>query len=183
MADHADPVSSSLEVLLARFGERVRQAGRRFGLRDADVDEVVQDVRIRLWRALASGEAIARAPGSYVYRTATSAALDLLRRRRGRHETGFDPGTDLPEPALQAPATAERALADTEIAARVAVAVDSLVESRRAVVRMWLAGFDLREIMHAFGQTEPKARNLLYRGLADLRARLTEMGIGPEALP
>jgi hypothetical protein len=30
------------------------------------------------------------------------------------------------------------------------------------------------------GWTEPKTRNLLYRGLADLRERLTSMGIGPE---
>jgi RNA polymerase sigma-70 factor (ECF subfamily) len=76
----------------------------------------------------------------------------------------------------------ERGAERSELLECIRSAVDDLVASRRPVVRMWLAGFDLTEIMQAFGYSEPKARNLLYRGLADLRARLTELGIGPEAL-
>ncbi len=53
---------------------------------------------------------------------------------------------------------------------------------RRSVVRMYLTGYDREEIADLLGWTEPKTRNLLYRGLADLREILTEMGIGPEAL-
>ena len=43
---------------------------------------------------------------------------------------------------------------------------------------MYLAGYPREEIAELMGWTEGKTRNLLYRGLADLRARLTELGIG-----
>src|SRR5262245_16703999 len=76
--------SRVIEEVLARFARLVRSVGARHGLSDTDLDEVVQDVRIRLWHAQESGEAIERLPTSYVYRTAMSAALDLLRRRRRR---------------------------------------------------------------------------------------------------
>ena len=35
------------------------------------------------------------------------------------------------------------------------------------------------EIASLMGWTEPKTRNLLYRGLSDVRAELTAMGYGP----
>ena len=45
-------------------------------------------------------------------------------------------------------------------------------------VRMHLAGYPREEIAKLMGWTEAKTRNLLYRGLADLRERLTAEGIG-----
>ena len=45
---------------------------------------------------------------------------------------------------------------------------------------MYLAGYDREEIAELFGWTEAKTRNLLYRGLADLRARLADAGLTPE---
>jgi RNA polymerase sigma-70 factor (ECF subfamily) len=180
MVNREDAISAALEGLLERYGERVRQAGRQYGLQGADVDEVVQDVRIRLWHALATRERIAGVTASYVYRTATTAALDLLRRRRARREVSIEAEAAATDVRLTV--TAAKTAEQGELAERIAAAVDAVVATRRPVVRMWLAGFELREIMHAFGYSEPKARNLLYRGLADVRARLLEMGIGPEAV-
>jgi RNA polymerase sigma-70 factor (ECF subfamily) len=54
-----------------------------------------------------------------------------------------------------------------------------LPESRRAVVRMHLAGYERDEIAELLGWSEPKTRNLLYRGLADLREILESWGIRP----
>jgi RNA polymerase sigma-70 factor (ECF subfamily) len=58
-------------------------------------------------------------------------------------------------------------------------AVGLLSESRRAVVRMHLAGYERHEIADLLGWTEPKTRNLLYRGLSDLRQILESWGIRP----
>ena len=55
--------------------------------------------------------------------------------------------------------------------------VDSLIESRRQVVKLYLLGMDLDEISEFFGWSDGKARNLLYRGLADLKKKLREKGI------
>ena len=67
---------------MSRFTTMVRSVGARHRLSEADLDEVVQDVRIRLWKSCPTSEHIRQLGTSYVYRTATSAALDLLRRRR-----------------------------------------------------------------------------------------------------
>jgi RNA polymerase sigma-70 factor (ECF subfamily) len=172
-----DRVSSALEAVVARFATMVRSVGAGHGLSDADLDEVLQDVRIRLWRADPTGEQIERLGASYVYRAATTAALDLLRRRRARAadrtESVDDRSDDLPHDAR---GPHER-LEDDELAARILAAVDTLALPRRAVVRMYLSGYDRAEIAELLGWSEAKTRNLLYRGLADLRRRLTERGI------
>ena len=107
MADPHAP-SSALEALLLRYGNLVRWAGRRSNLDETDIDEVLQDVRVRLWRARPSEAQLAATPASYVYRTAMSAAVDLVRRRRReRTEQLMD---DLAiDPRADAGARAERA--------------------------------------------------------------------------
>ncbi len=47
---------------------------------------------------------------------------------------------------------------------------------------MYLAGYERREIADLLGWTEAKTRNLLYRGLADLRETLTTRGVRPEMI-
>ncbi len=79
--------------------------------------------------------------------------------------------------ALQETRGPERELEASELAEQVARAIDTIPASRRAVVRMYLAGYPREEIASLMGWTEGKTRNLLYRGLADLRERLTEQGI------
>ena len=177
----ADPLSLALEAALARFAGLVRHAGARHGLGDPDVDEVMQEVRIRLWKALESGEKISAVPASYVYRTAVSAALDLIRRRRARREDAVDTSRPSGEARLGANPGPAAAYEDVELAAQVAQEVDRLIESRRPVVRMYLTGYKLPEIASLLGWSEAKTRNLVYRGLADLRERLSARGIGPEA--
>ena len=47
-----------------------------------------------------------------------------------------------------------------------------LPAARRAAVKLHVLGYHRHEIAEVLGWTEAKTRNLLYRGLADLRARL-----------
>jgi DNA-directed RNA polymerase specialized sigma24 family protein len=67
------------------------------------------------------------------------------------------------------------------LAATVHRAIGMLAESRRAVVRMHLAGYEREEIAQLLGWSEAKTRNLLYRGLADLRQVLESWGTHPGA--
>lgn len=167
-----DAVSAALEQLFSRYAALIRQVAWRRNLSEDDIDEVVQDVRIRLWRALATGPKIAVTPPSYVYRTAVSAALDLIRRRRARREEEIDRHQD--GLAIAASALPDQMVEAVEFAVELAHAIALLGEPRRLAVQMHLAGYHRREIAELLGWTEPKTRNLLYRGLADLRARLQE---------
>jgi RNA polymerase sigma-70 factor (ECF subfamily) len=108
-------------------------------------------------------------------------ALDFIRRRRARRDDSTDPiesACDSEDAGPRAPEQVEaRELGDLIEAALADVPV-----SRRAVVRMYLDGYGSGEIGLLLGWTEAKARNLVYRGLADLREVLARRGIGPEGI-
>jgi RNA polymerase sigma-70 factor, ECF subfamily len=179
-----DSVSDALENLITRFRLLVRRAARRRGLSDAVLDELCQDVRIRVWQALRTGEQISAAHASYVYRTALSAALDMVRRRRARREeqwvTWREEGEagDAAELSVSTPG-AEAGVNQQELEARVEHVVSSLPEPRDVVVRLYLAGYGRKDMAELLGWTEGKTRNLLHRGLVELRTKLQEGGIGP----
>jgi RNA polymerase sigma factor (sigma-70 family) len=182
MPSEQDELNAALETTCTRFAERVRYIGVQHGLSGTDVEDLVQEVRLRLWKALESGEKILAAPASYIHRTAVSAALDLLRRRRARRETPARLSRPSGVMMLGESSSADKLLEELELQDQIAKAVEMLIPARRSVVRMYLAGYDREEIADLLDWSEPKTRNLLYRGLADLREILTGMGIGPEAL-
>jgi len=178
-AEH-DILSSAIESTITRFASVVRVVAARYRLSLADRDDLVQEVRVRLWRAL-EVERIEALPASYLYRTATSAALDLIRRRRTMREDSLE---DVDPSGLRFAATAanpEQRAQLSDLALQIERAIEMIPESRRPVVRMYLAGYGSAEIGELMGWTEAKARNLLYRGLADLRQRLGAVGVNPES--
>ena len=181
MSSIPDTFSAELDAVVARFAAVVRKVGFRHRLSDADLEDVLQEVRIRLWRAHSAqrSEQIDRVSASYVYRVAVSAAVDLLRRRRARGaeqtvalEQAEDPVAHGSDPT--------RSVEQAELAAQLAKAIEAITPSRRPVLRMYLSGYTREEVAEVMGWSEAKTRNLLYRGLADLRERLTEMGISWE---
>lgn len=179
MLSGPDPHSAALDAALDSFGSMVRKVGWQHRLSEADLDELLQDVRVRLWRARPDSEQIRTVGASYVYRTAVSAALDLLRRRRVGRTEPFDPQEhDHASAAGRAATGPEEELAESELAEQIMQVVDAIAPARRPVVRMHLAGYARDEIAELLGWTEAKTRNLLYRGLADVREGLLERGIG-----
>ncbi|MGH7470552.1 MAG: RNA polymerase sigma factor [Longimicrobiales bacterium] len=172
-----ESTSAALEGVIVRFGRMLRAVGLRRGLSEADLDELVQEVRVRLWRALADSEKIRRVQTSYVYSAAMSAALDMLRRRRARPEEAVD--VALLDDEVAEASTPETDLERGELAARIDRAIRELPEARAVVVRLHLSGYDRLEIARLLGWTEPKVRNLIYRGLADLRVLLRPEVTGP----
>jgi len=178
--EHAE-LSPALEDVVRRFGSFMRRTAHRHSIDTSELDDVVQEARVRLWKALGTSESIRQAPASYIYRTTMSAALDFLRRRRARREQSFDPTESTTALPFIAKETADGALIERETRDAVTKAVDLLVESRRGVVKMYLAGYDREEIADLLGWSEAKTRNLLYRGLADVRQTMVSWGYGPGA--
>jgi DNA-directed RNA polymerase specialized sigma24 family protein len=56
-------------------------------------------------------------------------------------------------------------------------AVEGLIESRRRVVKLYLLNMNIEEIAVYFHWSKDKTRNLLYRGLTDLKKILKEHDI------
>ena len=143
-----------------------------------DVGEVEQEVRIRLWRILSDERNIT--PGaSYLYRTAATAVIDAVRRVRARREESLDTqglGADTPDASI-AFGSRDGVARRTELKQVLQRAFERLASDRRRAVRLHLQGLTTEEIARALDWTEPKARNIVYRGLADLRHALKALGV------
>jgi RNA polymerase sigma-70 factor (ECF subfamily) len=161
-------LSLAIERALARWGGIVRRAALRYGFDGPDLAEIEQDLRIRLWRALErQGENPGGIGASYVQDAAMSATIDLLRRRRKeREQVSID---NVPELQDRRGAPDER-----DMIAVLDSALERLPADRRVAVRLHLDGRNRDEIAALTGWSEARTRNLLYRGLGDLRACLAE---------
>lgn len=162
----------AIERLLVRFGGLMRRAAQARGLIEQDIDEVLQDVRIRLWKSQATTENLDGLGASYLQKVAMSAAIDLIRRRTARREESLDGMADpetMPDALRVAPIDTT---VPSELTHRLETALSQMVQNRRLVVQLHLEGYERHEISGMTGWTEAKVRNLLYRGLDDLRALL-----------
>jgi RNA polymerase sigma-70 factor (ECF subfamily) len=177
-----DAVSGALESLLQRYRDSVVRVARRHRLSDQLVDEAMQELRIRLWRTFPGSEQLAAVSAGYLYRAAVTAALIVLRRRRAKRESGVELTAQFEDATAARQPGPDQALDESELADHITRAVDELPSARQAVVRLHLRGYHREEIAELLGWSEAKTRNLLYRGLDDLRALLAQRGIGPGAV-
>jgi RNA polymerase sigma factor (sigma-70 family) len=173
-------MSPAIEAVLTGYASMVRTAARRRGLEEADVDEVMQEVRVRLWKALGSSERIAAVNTSYVYQAAMSAACDLIRKRRGDRMVSVQEQSE--SVATMTSPGPDTRYERKELGQQIRLALEELGANQRPVVRMYLAGYPQRQIQALLGWTEAKTRNVLYRGVAQLRTTLSRKGIGPGAV-
>lgn len=171
------PLSLPLERIIQQFSGLVLSIGRRAGLADADLDELVQSVRLRLWRT--RGEMVdgSTVSSSYMHHTAKSAAIDIVRARRSRMASASDPIE--PMALVDGTLPPDRAIEARELADAVAAVVDGLSADRRTAVKLYLAGYGRHEIAELLGWSDDRTRNLIHRGMADLRARLSSRGFAP----
>ncbi len=175
-------------LVVEEFGVLLRRAIVRFCPRDKGLqfDDIEQEARLRLWRALQDEREVTNY-ASYLYRIAATATIDALRRVQARHEEQLeiliDQRTDdgdimlAPAPVKDSP---ERLAESREAVDRVMSAVAKLPDAQRRAVGMYLQGMTSQDVADLMGWSEPKSRNLVYRGLKELRKSLREEGIDYE---
>ena len=131
------------------------------------VPDVEQEVRVALWKRLASGKEIAH-PVSYVYKVALTTALAAIRRSP---ELSNGP---VPEAGGEPEAAGFLGLLPAEQRRLLVEALDLLSSEEARAVRAHLAGFNHEDVARLYGWTPSTARHRIYRGLERLRARLKE---------
>lgn len=167
------------KALLDKFAVLIKVQINKFNLQKfgLDPEDVSQDIKIKIWKILHDEKVIKYYP-SYIRKIINSSVIDLLRkwkreegiffyeRQRKVSETKKDYLADL---------FSEESLRET-----IGEAVNSLMESRRKVVKLFLLGMSIEEISAYFNWSKDKTRNLLYRGLSDLKRILKKKGIDYE---
>lgn len=174
-----DP-DAQLAAVLEEYGRFLHLTLARLCPRDLglQLDDVEQEARLRLWKALQAERPI-QDLASYIYRVAASATVDAIRRVKARREQPLEtegPDGD-PPPAVAAVADEERTLHQRLLLEKVEGVLGQLETKRAQVVRLHLQGFTTTEMAGLLGVTEPAARNLLHRALKELRERLRAGGV------
>ena len=181
-------VEARFNTIIEEYGRFLHQAIVQFcpkdlGLQSSDIE---QEARLRLWRALQSERDI-QDLASYLYRIAVTATLDAIRRVKTKREEQLllaeeeDEEASEPHRLVASPSYAPDLLVERRlILLKVEAALARLPENRRRAVGLHLEGMTTQEIADLLGWSEPKARNLVYRGLKDLREQLRAEGVDYE---
>lgn len=174
-----DGTETALKALIERFGARVRAQIRQHRLdqHGIDIEDVEQEVRIRLWNAL-QRDPKAQLPASYIQRTVMSVLVDAVRRAEAR------PAEPLPETEEQlGEALATDVTRDPQRLALDGQVTDSLLrclgqipERRRRPLELYLQGFTVPEVAEICELTFDAARKLVYRGLDEVKSRMRDSG-------
>ena len=178
-------VEARFNSIVAEHGARLRRAIVRLCPKDLGIqfDDVEQEARLRLWRLIESEREI-RDLSSYIYRIAVTTVIDATRQAKARREEQFrstEEQTEDNQP--HSPPTEMRSRMPDRIVERQLVIekveqiLSTFQDDRRRAVGLYLQGMTTNEIAGLMMWTEPKARNLVYRGLADLREQLRSAGI------
>lgn len=176
MADQPGP-DDRLESIVRRYSRLIRRAAERVGRHAGRelADDVEQRVYLNLWKQVRREQAIAY-PVSYIYRCAVRETLRLLREGREGPAAAEAVGADAVDPPDPGRNPEEAVLAG-ERAAHVEAALAVLARDRQTAVRAHLAGFSVEDVMDTYGWSYQKARNLVARGMKDLREALRARGI------
>lgn len=164
------------EDLLRNFSNYIRMNIQKFhpqknGL---DPDDIFQEVKIKLWRILNDEKRIGNY-SSYIKKIVDSTVIDHIRRcRREKGIFLLEKQKKISETKgrYEDERSQSRPLYD-----KIGEVVESLIESRKKVVKLYLLNLTIEEISILFDWSKDKTRNLLYRGLADIKRKLRETGI------
>jgi len=174
-ADELSSAEAKLAALVHDYGKLIAQAIRRV-IGPAGVPEssdIEQQVHIALWQQLRR-EQVIEYPASYVYKAAVREAVRAVRRYRTRAE---EPLESAPLQVSGPESRADRLTDARRVQDAIAEALGAMAPDRARAVRGHLAGFNVEELMKLYGWTYQRARNLIARGMADLRAELRSRGL------
>ncbi len=164
------------EVLIDKFARFIEANIQKFDPQKngIDPDDLAQEIKIKIWKVLQDEKNIHNY-SSYIRKIVDSTVIDQL--RRFRRQAGIikiekrKKISDHKSPYTKS-STSERDYSEI-----IGKAIESLMESRRRPVRLFLLNMTLDEISIYLDWSRDKTRNLLYRGLADLKRILKEQGI------
>lgn len=158
-----------LTEIIEKFSIYIRSYVYKYRVLDYGVDpeDVVQEVRIRLWKALRNENIILK-PSSYIKKVVTTVVIDQLRKtKREEGVISFEKSKHISESDLGYLTHQNSPNQDTfPILEK---ALGKLIPTRRTVVKLHLLNMRTDAIAASFNWSLSKTRNLLYRGLTDLK--------------
>ena len=164
------------ENLINRFSQFVKAHIQKFNVQKSgiDPDDILQEVKIKIWKIFEDEKKIENY-ASYIRKIVNSSIIDQLRKLN--REKGIF--THEKQKWISDQKSNYLTTTSSEINAKEIIgdAVNLLIESRRTVVKLYFLNMTIEEISTFLKWSKDKTRNLLYRGLSDLKNILKEKGI------
>ena len=164
------------DAIIDKFSRFIKIQIQKFNLHKygLDQDDIFQEVKIKIWKILDNEKKIQNY-ASYLKKIVDSSVIDQLRKlKREERILIHEKQRNIAENKANYFPECSRENGIKEI---IGQAVDSLLESRRKVVKLFLLNMTIEEISIYFNWSKDKTRNLLYRGLSDLKRILKEKEI------
>jgi len=137
-----------------------------------DPEDIIQDIRIKIWKLVCSDKKII-SYSSYIKKIVFSSVIDQLRKCR-RDKRVYNHAIHNQIAELEHPYCKDYSYPNY-LEHSIGRAVDLLIDTRKQVVQLYLLNLSLREIASYLKWSEDKTRNLLYRGLGDLKKALKHL--------
>ena len=164
------------EIVLSKFSRFVSVNIQKFDPQKKGIDpeDISQEVKIKIWKILKDEKKITNL-ASYIRKVIDSSVIDKLRKLK--REKGIYAHEKHKWISEQKSNYLKNISCESSFKEIIGNAVESLIESRRKVVKLFLLNMTLEEISIFLKWSKDKTRNLLYRGLSDLKKILKEKGI------
>ncbi len=144
------------------------------GLSEEEKEEIDQDVKLKILKMASRGKKVENLR-SYVWKMVYSTALDLISHRS--QALRLDDVLKSQKPPLRSyvdTLSPEYLFEEKELLALVVKTIDALPPRRRSAVLLHLQGLGLEEIAVYLGESLNAARHLLYRGLDEVKDKISE---------
>ena len=172
---------SAFEALVTENEKRIYNLCRRLTGNQEDAAELTQEAFLNAWRGLGrfQGES---SFSTWLYRLATNACIDFLRKEKRRQSLSMTVSLDDEEEARQVELPDERyapggALERAEARRAVAEGLERLtLEHRQVLVMREIHGLSYAEIGQVLGLEEGTVKSRIARARGALRKVLTERG-------
>lgn len=166
------------ERILEKFANSIRAQvlSADPGKMGIDPEDMLQEIRVRLWKRLGREKKVAHLP-SYIKKVVSSVLIDEIRKARIQKEVVRRAEEEKLGARLS---EAEKPRPKEPLSQVLEEAVESLMESRRLVMKLFLLGLTNEEIATILNWSPDKTRNLLYRGLADIKKNIKKGAEGED---
>ena len=171
-ADAAPVGLADYEEIRRKLVRAVRQVCPAWLAQDAD--DLVQEALLRVLRR--DGDNREALKDAYFKRVAYSVVVDEIRRRR-RRPGDVAQDEELSENSL--PDSRTQATPEGAIGNGIAICLQRQNADRRRALTLHLLGHSIADAARLMSCKVKKAENLIYRGLAQLRICLAELGLAP----
>lgn len=158
--------------LVRRHGPRVLALARRILGSEADAQDIVQDVFIRLWKQAASWEARGARLSTWLHRVTVNLCMNHIERVHKRGAPLDTQGDEMIDPS----APVEEQLSAAERVAALHAAIDALPERQRAAIALfYTAGASTAETAGVLGLSVKATESLLLRARRGLSRQLSAL--------